>query len=201
MTAHDQLVHLLATRSAKRGDFLLASGRRSSLYIDCRLTTMSPEGQLLIGREGLAAVRATGWAVDAVGGLTLGADPIAYAIAHASALAQEGGAPAGPLVRGFTVRKEPKQHGTGKRVEGPFVAGDRVIVVEDVITTGGSALKAVEAVREAGGQVLGVLALVDREEGGREVLEAAGLPVVAMVRAHELLAVMPAELPAELPTA
>jgi orotate phosphoribosyltransferase len=94
------------------------------------------------------------------------------------------------------VRKEPKQHGTGKRVEGPFVAGDRVIVVEDVITTGGSALKAVEAVREAGGQVLGVLALVDREEGGREVLEAAGLPVVAMVRAHELLAMMPAELPA-----
>ena len=206
MTAHDRLVHLLATRSAKRGDFLLASGRRSSLYIDCRLTTMSPEGQLLIGREGLAAVRATGWGVDAVGGLTLGADPIAYAIAHASALAQEGGhdaggAPAGPLVRGFTVRKEPKQHGTGKRVEGPFVAGDRVIVVEDVITTGGSALKAVEAVREAGGQVLGVLALVDREEGGREVLEAAGLPVVAMVRAHELLAVMPAELPTELPTA
>ncbi len=193
MTAHDQLVHLLATRSAKRGDFLLASGRRSSLYIDCRLTTMSPEGQLLIGREGLAAVRATGWGVDAVGGLTLGADPIAYAIAHASALAQEQeGLGAGPLVRGFTVRKEPKQHGTGKRVEGPFVAGDRVIVVEDVITTGGSALKAVEAVREAGGQVLGVLALVDREEGGREVLEAAGLPVVAMVRAHELLAVMPA---------
>ena len=201
MTRHEQLVQLLATRSAKRGDFLLASGRRSSLYIDCRLTTMSPEGQLLIGREGLAAVRATGWAVDAVGGLTLGADPIAYAIAHASALAQEGAhdradVAAGPLVRGFTVRKEPKQHGTGKRVEGPFVAGDRVIVVEDVITTGGSALKAVEAVREAGGQVLGVLALVDREEGGREVLEAAGLPVVAMVRAHELLAMMPAELPA-----
>jgi orotate phosphoribosyltransferase len=195
MTAHDQLVQLLATRSAKRGDFLLASGRRSSLYIDCRLTTMSPEGQLLIGREGLAAVRATGWGVDAVGGLTLGADPIAYAIAHASALAQEGaGLAAGPLVRGFTVRKEPKQHGTGKRVEGPFVAGDRVLVVEDVITTGGSALKAVDAVREAGGQVLGVLALVDREEGGREVLEAAGLPVLAMVRAHELLSVMPTEL-------
>ena len=193
MTAHDQLVHLLATRSAKRGDFLLASGRRSSLYIDCRLPPLSPAGQLPTGRAGLAAGRATGWGVDAVGGLTLGADPIAYAIAHASALAQEQeGLGAGPLVRGFTVRKEPKQHGTGKRVEGPFVAGDRVIVVEDVITTGGSALKAVEAVREAGGQVLGVLALVDREEGGREVLEAAGLPVVAMVRAHELLAVMPA---------
>lgn len=188
MTAHEQLVRLLATRSAKRGDFVLASGRRSSLYIDCRLTTMSPEGQLLIGREGLATLRHTGWSVDAVGGLTLGADPIAYAIAHASALAHEQGT--GAMVRGFTVRKEPKQHGTGKRVEGPFQAGDRVVVVEDVITTGGSALKAVEAIREAGGNVLGVLALVDREEGGREVLEGAGLPVVCMVRATELLALM-----------
>lgn len=188
MTAHEQLVRLLATRSAKRGDFVLASGRRSSLYIDCRLTTMSPEGQLLIGRDGLAALRHTGWPVDAVGGLTLGADPIAYAMAHASALAHEQGT--GAMVRGFTVRKEPKQHGTGKRVEGPFQVGDRVVVVEDVITTGGSALKAVEAIREAGGHVLGVLALVDREEGGREVLEGAGLPVVSMVRATELLALM-----------
>lgn len=189
MTAHEQLVRLLATRSAQRGDFVLASGRRSSLYIDCRLTTMSPEGQLLIGREGLAALRHADWEADAVGGLTLGADPIAYAIAHASALAQEQGG--GRLVRGFTVRKEPKQHGTGKRVEGPFRAGDRVVVVEDVITTGGSAMKAVEAIREAGGEVLGVLALVDREEGGREVLEGAGLRVVAMVRGTELLAQMP----------
>jgi len=189
LTAHEQLVRLLATRSAQRGDFVLASGRRSSLYIDCRLTTMSPEGQLLIGREGLAALRHADWEADAVGGLTLGADPIAYAIAHASALAQEQGG--GRLVRGFTVRKEPKQHGTGKRVEGPFRAGDRVVVVEDVITTGGSAMKAVEAIREAGGEVLGVLALVDREEGGREVLEGAGLRVVAMVLGSELLAQMP----------
>jgi orotate phosphoribosyltransferase len=190
LTAHQQLVRLLATRSAKRGDFVLASGRRSSLYIDCRLTTMSPEGQLLIGREGLATLRGTGWGVDAVGGLTLGADPIAYAIAHASALAWEQGS--GQLVRGLTVRKEPKQHGTGKRVEGPFHAGDRVVVVEDVITTGGSALKAVEAIREAGGVVMGVLALVDREEGGREALEQAGLKVVPMVRGSELLAHMDA---------
>jgi len=183
-TEHARLVALLAERSAKRGDFVLASGRRSTLYIDCRLATMSPEGQLLIGRAGLAAVRASGWPVDAVGGLTLGADPISYAIAHASALAQERGD--GELVRAFTVRKEAKQHGTGRQIEGPFVSGDRVIVVEDVITTGGSALKAVEAIRAAGGQVLGVLALVDREEGGREAIEAAGLQVIAMVRASEL---------------
>lgn len=180
-----RLIALLAERSAKRGDFVLASGRRSTLYVDCRLTTMHPEGQLLIGRVGLAALRGSGWPVDAVGGLTLGADPIAYAIAHASALAAEQGA--GEMVRGFTVRKEAKQHGTGKLIEGPFQAGDRVVVVEDVITTGGSALKAVEAVRAAGGTVVGVLALVDRQEGGREAIEAAGLEVLCLVTAEQLL--------------
>ena len=182
------LIALLATRSAKRGDFVLASGRRSDLYVDCRLTTMSPEGQLLIGRTGLAALKGTGWTVDSVGGLTLGADPIAYAIAHASAVAAERGG--GAMVRAFTVRKEAKQHGTGKLIEGPFQPGDHVVVVEDVITTGGSALKAVEAVRAAGGIVVGVLALVDREEGGREAIEATGLAVRALVPASALLAQM-----------
>ncbi len=184
------LIALLASRSAKRGDFVLASGRRSSLYVDCRLTAMSPEGQLLIGRVGLAALRETGWPIDSVGGLTLGADPIAYAIAHASALATEQGA--GPMVRAFTVRKEAKQHGTGKLIEGPFTSGDRVVIVEDVITTGGSALRAAEAVAAAGGTILGVLALVDRQEGGREALETAGYSVVALVTAADLLGRMPA---------
>lgn len=188
-TTLSTLTALLATRSAKRGDFVLASGRRSSLYVDCRLTTMSPEGQLLIGRAGLADLRASGWPVDSIGGLTLGADPIAYAIAHASALAAERGE--GDMVRSFTVRKEAKTHGTGKLIEGPFQPGDRVVVVEDVITTGGSALKAVDAVRTAGGTVLGVLALVDREEGGREAIEAAGLAVRSLVPASALLALMP----------
>ena len=146
---------------------------------------MSPEGQLLIGRVGLAALRKTGWPVDSVGGLTLGADPISYAIAHASALEAEAGT--GGMVRSFTVRKEAKQHGTGKLIEGPFQAGDKVVVVEDVITTGGSALKAVEAIRAAGGEILGVLALVDREEGGREALEAAGLNVISLATASDLL--------------
>ncbi len=188
-TAREQLLTLLAQRSAKRGDFVLSSGRRSSLYVDCRLTTMSPEGQRLLGVLGLQALSDTGWAADAVGGLTLGADPIAYAIAHASSFANEQGA--GALVRAFTVRKQPKQHGTGRRVEGPFVSGDRVVVVEDVITTGGSALTAVEAIREEGGVVLGVLAVVDREEGGREALEAAGLQVHALATATELVARLP----------
>ena len=146
---------------------------------------MSPEGQLLIGRVGLAALRKTGWPVDSVGGLTLGADPISYAIAHASALEAEAGT--GGMVRSFTVRKEAKQHGTGKLIEGPFQAGDKVVVVEDVITTGGSALKAVEAIRAGGGEILGVLALVDREEGGREALEAAGLNVISLATASDLL--------------
>jgi orotate phosphoribosyltransferase len=184
--AREQLLQLLATRSARRGDFVLASGRRSSLYVDCRLTTMSPEGQRLLGVLGLAALADAGWSADAVGGLTLGADPIAYAMAHASAFAAE--RHEGPLVRAFTVRKQPKQHGTGKRVEGPFQAGDRVVVVEDVITTGGSALTAVEAIRAEGGVVLGVLAVVDREEGGREALEAAGLAVRSLATASELVA-------------
>jgi orotate phosphoribosyltransferase len=150
---------------------------------------MSPEGQMLIGREALAALRHSGWPVDAVGGLTLGADPISYAIAHASALEADAGI--GGMVRSFTVRKEAKQHGTGKLIEGPFHPGDRVVVVEDVITTGGSALKAVEAIRAAGGEILGVLALVDREEGGREALEAAGLTVISLVTATDLLPLIP----------
>jgi len=176
---------LLAVRSTRRGHFTLSSGRVSTLYIDARLTTMSPEGLALIGPLGLDALRHADWHVDAVGGLTLGADPIAYAISYASAL--EGRT----LVRAFTVRKELKAHGTGQLIEGPFRAGDRVAIVEDVITTGGSALRAADAVRAAGGQVVGVLACVDREEGGREALERAGLEVRALTRASEIVLLLP----------
>lgn len=182
---HAQLVALLAARSARRGQFTLASGRQSTLYIDARLTSMSPEGLVAIGPAGLQALRGSGWPVEAIGGLTLGADPVSYAIAYASALAGEH-----PPLRAFTVRKEPKAHGTGRTIEGPYREGDRVAVIEDVITTGGSALRAAESVRAAGGTVVGVLALVDREEGGREALEGAGLPVLALVRASEIVAAM-----------
>lgn len=185
MTPRDRLVTLLAERSARRGQFTLASGRQSTLYIDARLTTMSPDGLSLIGPLALATLADAGWEVDAVGGLTLGADPISYAVSYASA------ASARPL-RAFTVRKEPKAHGTGKRVEGPFRAGDRVVIIEDVITTGGSALRAAEAVRAEGGSIVGVLALVDREEGGREAIEQAGLRVVALARASEIVPRIPA---------
>ena len=180
MTTHDRLISILAERSARRGQFTLASGRQSTLYIDARLTTMSPDGLALIGPLALAALNKSGWQVDAIGGLTLGADPISYAIAYASAFSDV------PL-RAFTVRKEAKAHGTGRLIEGPFREGDRVAVVEDVITTGGSALRAVEAIRAAGGSVSGVLALVDREEGGRAALEDAGLSVIVLARAAEIV--------------
>ncbi len=141
---------------------------------------MSPDGLALIGPLAISALTSAEWRVDSVGGLTLGADPVSYAIAYASALA-------GTPIRAFTVRKEAKAHGTGRLIEGPFRKGDRVAVVEDVITTGGSALRAAEAIRAAGGEVVGVLALVDREEGGREALEGAGLPVIALARAAEIV--------------
>jgi orotate phosphoribosyltransferase len=145
---------------------------------------MSPDGLALIGPLALAALHEAAWNVDAIGGLTLGADPVSYAIAYASAATDV------PL-RAFTVRKEAKAHGTGRLVEGPFQEGDRVAVIEDVITTGGSALRAVEAIRAAGGIVAGVLALVDREEGGREALVSAGLPVLALTRASEIVGRLP----------
>src|SRR5437763_1196371 len=123
MSSSDQgaLISLLAARSTRRGSFTLASGRQSTLYIDARLTTMSPEGLALIGPLCLTTLRDARWRVDSVGGLTLGADPVAYAISYASAGGEQ-------PIRAFTVRKEAKTHGTGKLIEGPFQADDRVVV-------------------------------------------------------------------------
>ncbi len=180
MSPRERLIELLRTRSLTTGDFVLSSGKRSSFYIDCRRTTMHAEGFTLIGALGLAAIRALGWSADAVGGLTLGADPVAYAIAAASFRDP-------PALDGFSVRKAAKAHGTGRRIEGCFEAGARVIVVEDAITTGGSALDAMSAVRAERGTVVGVLAVVDRDEGGAAAIAAAGVPVHAILRAGELL--------------
>lgn len=179
MTDRERLEQLVLERSVRRGDFVLASGQRSSYYIDCRLTTMSALGMVLIGRLGLAAIRNAGWQPSAVGGLTMGADPVAYAVAAASA-----GAP--PVVDAFSVRKEAKGHGTGRLIEGNFKEGDSVVVVEDVITSGGSALKAIEAVKAGGGKVLGVLAVVDREQGGMAALMESGVQVVAITTSSAL---------------
>ena len=177
----NHLLRLLLDRSFRTGEFVLASGAHSSYYIDCRTTTTHAEGQYLSGRLGLAMLDTLEARPDAIGGLTMGADPLAYAIAHASWLAEH-------PVHAFSVRKQAKAHGTGKRVEGCFSAGDRVVVVEDVITSGGSALEACAAVQAEGGEVLAVLALVDREAGGRERIEAEGFPVRAIFGVSELLA-------------
>lgn len=175
----ERLRDLLRERSVRRGDFVLASGRRSTFYVDARQTTMSGEGLVLIGIIGLEHLGARGWQPQFVGGLTLGADPVAYSIA-AAARAR------GVALDAFTVRKQPKDHGTGRRIEGCFVPGARVVVVEDVLTTGRSALEALAAVEGEGGQVLGVLTVVDREEGGRAALEQAGYQVEALITARDL---------------
>jgi orotate phosphoribosyltransferase len=141
---------------------------------------MSPEGMACIGPLCLEMIRAHDWRLDAVGGLTLAADPVAYAIAYASNLYP-------PRVRAFTVRKEAKQHGTLQHVEGPLTAGDHVVIVEDVMTSGASALRAAEHVQRAGGQISGMLALVDREEGARETIQAMGYDLFCITTVSELL--------------
>ncbi len=184
MSPHDDraaLAALLRDRSLRRGEFTLASGASSNYYIDARITTMSGRGQVLIGRLGLTAMDDAGWDPAAVGGLTLGADPVAYAVAHAATLA-------GRALDAFTVRKKAKGHGTARRIEGGFRKGMDVVVTEDVMTSGGSALEAVRAVETAGGHVLGILAVVDREEGGRMLLETEGYSLVSLFTASELLA-------------
>lgn len=180
LTDRERLHELLGSRSLRRGDFVLASGARSSYYIDARTTTMAGAGQLLIGRLGLETLDAVGWQPGAVGGLTLGADPVAYAIAHAAARA-------GRNLDAFTVRKDAKGHGTGRRIEGGFRPDIDVVVVEDVVTTGDSALRAIQVVEENQSRVLGVLSVVDREAGGRERLEGAGYALVSLFTTTELL--------------
>jgi orotate phosphoribosyltransferase len=179
MSDHESLRRLLLERSVQRGDFTLVSGRKSSYYIDCRPTTMSAEGLVLIGRMGWAAIQAAGWQPAGVGGLTMGADPVAYAIAAASFASDT-------PVDAFSVRTHTKAHGTGRLIEGNFRSGDAVVVVEDVITSGASAQTAISAVSQAGGRVLGVLAVVDRQEGGRRSLEAEGHAVVALATVSDL---------------
>lgn len=141
---------------------------------------MSPEGQAIIGSVALDEIAHAGWHVDSVGGLTLGADPVAYAIAHSSAGSNH-------PIRAFTVRKSEKAHGLQKLIEGPFRKGDRVVIIDDVITTGGSALHAIDTVKQSGGVIEGVLAVLDRGEGGREAIEHRGYAVRSLCTLSDII--------------
>ena len=185
--ARAALFSVLREKSFQTGDFTLASGKKSNYYIDCRLTTLDSAGACLVGAamRDLVLTESTtrGVPVSGIGGLTLGADPIAVATAMISHQAGDD-----PPLRPFVVRKEPKGHGGGKQIEGGFAKGDQVVALDDVITTGGSTLQAIEAMEREGGKVAFVAVLVDRQEGGRENIEAAGYPVVALFTRDELLA-------------
>jgi len=165
-TARQELLRLLATKSFRLGEFKLASGRTSDYYIDCRTTTLDARGAQLTGQVLLEEIRARGWNVQAIGGLTMGADPLAVAVAVVSG-----------DVHAFLVRKAEKQHGTGQRIEGFREKGARVVIVDDVCTTGSSTIQAIEAAREFGFEVIGVMCLVEREEaGGRPDVANAAAP-------------------------
>lgn len=183
MTARDELKAILQKKSIRAGEFTLASGRKSDFYVDCRVTTMDCRGAILVGEVAFEAVEKTLASSelnpDAIGGMTMGADPISLAIAMESSRR-------GQPLQMFSVRKEAKKYGTGKRVEGNFHSGNTVILVEDTATTGGSTLKAMDAIEAEGGKVAFVLILVDRQEGAKEVIEKRGVSVLSIFGKDEL---------------
>jgi orotate phosphoribosyltransferase len=177
-SARQELLRLLATKSFRLGDFKLSSGGRSDYYIDCRTTTLDARGAQLTGQVFLEEIQRRGWNAEAIGGLTMGADPIVVAVAVTSG-----------TLNGFLVRKAEKQHGTGQRIEGFRGKGARVVIVDDVCTTGASTVQAIEAAREFGFEIVGVMCLVEREEAhGRADVEkaAAPAPFVAVFTANDV---------------
>jgi orotate phosphoribosyltransferase len=165
MSDRDELLTQVRKKAVVQGRVTLSSGKEADYYVDLRRLTLDGQAAPLVGRVMLELTQ--DWAYDAVGGLTLGADPVATAMLHAAA-AQ------GRALDAFVVRKAEKTHGLQRRIEGPDVAGRRVLAVEDTSTTGGSVLTAVEALREAGAEVVGVAVIVDRSTGARERVEEAG---------------------------
>jgi len=185
-TPKEQLLEILKEKSVCHGSFTLASGVQSDLYIDAKQTTQDPRGAILVGRVGWEVVKQVARdlrrRIDSIGGLTMGADPIASSIgifAHLEDSSSE--------LQTFVVRKVPKTHGRHKLIEGNFSAGDSVVIVDDVITTGGSTLQAIEAVKEAGGEIAFVIVLVDRQEGGRKNIEKHGYRVVPIFTREDLI--------------
>src|SRR5579863_8977110 len=165
-TSRSELLRLLACKSFRLGEFKLSSGGTSDYYIDCRTTTLDAKGSRLTGEVFFAEIQKHGWKPRAIGGLTMGADPIVVAVSVVSG-----------EVDGFLVRKAEKQHGTGQRIEGFREKGARVVIVDDVCTTGASTVQAIEAAREFGFEIAGVMCLVEREEAkGRSNVEKAAAP-------------------------
>jgi len=186
----EQLLALLARTSFRLGQFKLSSGGTSDYYIDCRTTTLHAEGGRLTGHAMLDLLEEKGVDAEAVGGLTMGADPIVSNVATASAWRAQSN-PAAPLLHGFLVRKAEKAHGTGRRIEGFSKPGTRVVIVDDVCTTGASTINAIEAAREAGMVVAAVVCIVEREEAnGRPAVEAAaaGAPFFSLFTANQVRA-------------
>jgi orotate phosphoribosyltransferase len=189
-TYAQQLLALLARTSFKLGEFKLSSGATSDYYIDCRTTTLHAEGGRLTGHAILELLEANKIDAEAVGGLTMGADPIVSNVATASAW-RATLRPDAPLLHGFLVRKAEKAHGTGRRIEGFHRPGARVVIVDDVCTTGASTIAAIEAAREAGMVVAAVVCIVEREEAnGRPAVEAAaqGAPFLRLFTANDVRA-------------
>lgn len=186
MRYRERLKGILCEKSVRKGQFVLSSGKKSNYYLDCRLTTLDAEGAFYTGMVVLEVLKTLKPYPKAIGGLTLGADPI---LAVVAALSHQQG---GPPVAAFIVRKEPKKHGTQQYIEGFHgVAGDPVVIIDDVCTTGGSTLKAIEQAKAAGMKVIAAICLVDREEGGREAIEQ-HCPFYALFTARDLLAALDA---------
>jgi orotate phosphoribosyltransferase len=177
-TARQELLEMLAHKSFRLGEFQLSSGSTSDYYIDCRVTTLDARGAQLVGEVFLAEIREQGWEAGAIGGLTMGADPIVVAVAVTSG-----------TMHGFLVRKAEKQHGTGQRIEGFREKGAQVVIVDDVCTTGSSTVQAIEAAREYGFEVVGVMCLVERQDAhGRPDVEKAAAPAnfISIFTANEV---------------
>ena len=166
------LIDIVRGGALECGDFTLASGKKASYYLDCRKVTLDSAGALVVA-EGILDLLGDPLP-DAVGGMAIGADPITAAVLTVAASR-------GKRLKGFIVRKEPKAHGKGRDVEGPVAPGDSAVIVEDVVTTGGSALKAIERVEEFGMKVLGVIGIIDRLEGGGEAFAQRGVPLQTLL--------------------
>jgi orotate phosphoribosyltransferase len=196
----EQLLRLIATQSFRLGDFKLASGGTSDYYIDCRTTTLHADGARLVGRLVYDLIQKERWKAQGIGGMTMGADPIVTAVSILSAQSIVTRAPARTkpldapddyMIHGFLVRKSEKAHGTAQKIEGVRKEGARVVIVDDVCTTGGSTIQAIEAAKAAGMTVVGVVCIVEREEAnGRPAVEAAAAPAkfVSLFKASEVRA-------------